>query len=230
MSENNSDALYHFEKNSTSLSLTLQQGLSDVQWGEIEELGANVLKGLEEYEAPLFIVDLSPLDYMGSAMVALIVRIWKVVKAKKGNMSVVCPNENVLEVISLAGLDKVWNMADNREEACQSLGVQAIQSGSGSIMGGGMHPGHVPPTASSPVLSILAGLTVLVAIVGIILQLAVPAVNPNVGFGIALGGATMALLVGLVSMMNDRGVFKYIGLGAVVCGIAILITALLNKP
>ena len=71
------------------------------------------------------------MNYMGSAIVALIVRVWKVVQAKGGKMVVLCPNPAVLEVIQLAGLDKVWTIASEPEAASKKLGLRTNHSGGG---------------------------------------------------------------------------------------------------
>lgn len=226
MSDGTGDIPYMFERHDKFLSLTLKPELNDVQWGEIETLGNNALTGIESYDVPTFIVDLSPLNYMGSAMVALIVRIWKMIKSKGGKMAVVCPNENVHEVLTLAGLDKVWIMTNTQEEAQKELGVKPkLQRAASSNYDEG-----VSESSSSPALAILAILAVVVGIVGLVLQLAVKSMDPNVGFGIALGGAVMAFLVGIVSLMNDRGGMKYISLVSVMGALGVLIVALINKP
>ncbi len=115
---------YNFHKYDQFVKLTLNPSLSDAPWGDIDELGRNVLGELDEYKTPAIMVDLSPLTYMGSAMVALIVRIWKVTKARSGQMVIVCANEMVLKVISLAGLDKVWKITPTLEQGYKELKVK----------------------------------------------------------------------------------------------------------
>jgi anti-anti-sigma factor len=117
-------ASYDFQKYDNFIQLTLNPPLSDAPWGDIDDLGKNVLNELETARTPSVLVDLSPLTYMGSAVVALIVRIWKATKGKSGEMVVLCSHPMVLKVISLAGLDKVWRITPNVETAYKELKVK----------------------------------------------------------------------------------------------------------
>jgi anti-anti-sigma factor len=112
-----------FEKLSGYCVLALTPAMNSCQWGEIERIGNEVLKDLEPVNTPHLIVDLSELDYIGSAMVALVVRIWKLVKSKKARMVVVNKNPMVLEVFKIAKLNEVWEIVEFREDALDLLGI-----------------------------------------------------------------------------------------------------------
>lgn len=112
-----------FEKHPGYCVLALTPAMNSCQWGEIEQIGNDVLKSLEPVNTPHLIVDLSDLDYIGSAMVALVVRIWKLVKAKKARMVVVNKNAMVLEVFKISKLNEVWEIVEFREDALGLLGV-----------------------------------------------------------------------------------------------------------
>lgn len=117
------DAPFRFTQEGNVSVLVLLPELNKVQWGEIDSIGNRVLNSLESKTSPSMIVDLSQLNYMGSAMVALIVRVWKATVAKKGKLSVICPHAEVREVLQVASLDKHWAIVDTLEEARTSLGV-----------------------------------------------------------------------------------------------------------
>ncbi|WP_175517767.1 STAS domain-containing protein [Planctomicrobium piriforme] len=106
------------------VTVILRPSVVQSSWTDIEAFGSDVRSELERRTAPACVVDLSPLNYMGSAIVALIVRVWKVVQARDGRMVVVCPNAAVLEVIRLAGLDKIWTVTPRLEDAQKKLGVK----------------------------------------------------------------------------------------------------------
>ncbi len=112
-----------FEKHAGYCVLALTPAMNSCQWGEIERVGNEVLKDLEPVNTPHLIVDLSELDYIGSAMVALVVRIWKLVKSKKARMVVVNKNPMVLEVFKISKLDEVWEIVEFRQDALEILGV-----------------------------------------------------------------------------------------------------------
>jgi len=118
---------YELLSQSNSVTVVLRPSVTQTSWSDVEAFGSNVRTELESRRAPACLIDLSPLTYMGSAIVALIVRIWKVVQAQGGKMVVVCPEPAVLEVIKLAGLDKIWTIAEDRESGFKKLGVRPVE-------------------------------------------------------------------------------------------------------
>ncbi len=125
------DAPFRFEQEGNLCILTLLPELNNVQWGEIDAIGTQILSSLESQSHPILIVDLSPLNYMGSAMVALIVRAWKATQPKKGRICVICPHAGVREVLKLAALDKVWDIVDDMDEARALVGAGRAYRSSG---------------------------------------------------------------------------------------------------
>lgn len=119
------DAPFRFTQEENVSILVLQQELNNVQWGEIDSIGTQVLNALADRTHPNVIVDLSQLNYMGSAMVALIVRVWKATMARKGKLAVVCPHDGVREVLKLASLDKHWAITNTQAEARKAVGAGA---------------------------------------------------------------------------------------------------------
>jgi len=128
------DAPFRFIQEENVSILILQPELNKVQWGEIDSIGTHVLNALASQPHPNVIVDLSELNYMGSAMVALIVRVWKATLAKKGKLSVVCPHAGVKEVLKLASLDKHWAITETQDEARKAVGAgrSSLRSGTSS--------------------------------------------------------------------------------------------------
>ena len=119
-----SESPYRFEDGDGYSALVLSPELSQLRWADIQEIGDDVLDRLSGREAPAFLVDLSALDYMDSATVALIVRLWKSIKDRDGRMVVVNQHQFVLEVLTLAGLHKIWSIVETRDEALQKLGLE----------------------------------------------------------------------------------------------------------
>lgn len=116
---------YRFEKADGYAVVSLEPELNNAQWSEIEKIGTDLLNQLSSVKSRAMIVDLSSLNYMGSAMVALIVRLWKSVKEDDGRMAVVNRDPNVFEVLKLAGLHKVWTIVDTKEQGIKALGKRA---------------------------------------------------------------------------------------------------------
>jgi anti-anti-sigma factor len=115
-------ATYRIEFDHNRAIVALLPSLNHVPWVEIEKVGADVVARLASLENPRLLVDLTPLDFMGSAQVALVVRIYKSVKERNGQLVVANKHPLVQEVLTLAGLDKLWTIVPSRDVALKVLG------------------------------------------------------------------------------------------------------------
>ena len=140
------ETYYRFDTVNGCLIITLLPELNDKQWADIERVGTEIVEQISTATSPpKVLVDLTPLSYMGSAMVALIVRLYKTVNSRGGKMAVVNQHELVFEVLKLAGLTKLWTIVPNREEAFAAMGVKpskavsiSSSSAAGGVQSGGM--------------------------------------------------------------------------------------------
>ncbi len=119
-----SDIYYQYEPQTSYDLVRLLPTLNSAQWSDIERTGGDLLQKLDASRTSALLMDLSEMTYMGSAVVALIVRCWKSLKARNGKLVVVCDNDVVREVLVLAGLDKLWPVVDSGERGLQELGIR----------------------------------------------------------------------------------------------------------
>ena len=208
----NSESPYQFERLDNYTLLTLHPLINDGQWGNVSQVGTEILNRLEAMENPSLVVDLSPLDYMGSAQVALLVRIWKSLKTSKGSMAVQCPGETAKAVLATAGLKSVWKIVDTREEALTAVGVRDSYSSNESA-----------PRVGSPVLGIIA---VAIAVAAIFLcvfgQKFIPA---PASFGVVVVFALASLAAGGTAAILATGFSKWVGATAAVVSVGVFLWA-----
>lgn len=107
----------------------IKKSLTETNWSDIDLVGQEILKSIEQISRPQLMLDLSELDYMGSSMVALLLRIWKQVNAQEGQMVFVNREEGIYEILKLAGLTKIWTICESREEASKHLVSPLQQTG-----------------------------------------------------------------------------------------------------
>jgi anti-anti-sigma factor len=122
---------YRLERDQTRTIVTLLPGLNDVPWSDIERIGGDILQRLQEIPSPALLVDLCALNYMGSVQVALVVRMFKAVKERGGKLVVANSDPMVQQVLNIAGLDKLWTTADDRDEGLKLLGGAADAAAGG---------------------------------------------------------------------------------------------------
>lgn len=201
---------YRLELENRRVIVSLLPELNEVPWSDIEKVGSEILEKLQGIQGPNLLVDLCSLSYMGSAQVALVVRMFKSVKEKSGKMVVANQNPLVLEVLTLAGLNKVWTIVDSRERGLSMLGGGGRSSTSSSAV-----------EEENPLPGVVAMIAVFVAALFLVIHLANPSLIPARG-GLmgALACGAVSFLAGLWAMNNGN---RSLGIGVLVAAMAILL-------
>ncbi len=105
--------------------VTFPKEICKASLAEIRDTGEQVVRELAYQKAPQCLVDLTALDYMGSSMVASIVRIWKAIEANQGRMVVAVSSIGVREVLRVTGLSRVWTIKTSYDTALHELGFSS---------------------------------------------------------------------------------------------------------
>ena len=211
-----SDSPYRVENVGGHAVILLLPELNTVPWGDIERIGGELLARINELKVPSVLVDLSALDYMGSAMVALVVRIWKAVKERDGRMVVVNRDDNVFEVLRLAGLVKVWTIVRTRDEGLAELGY-----GAGS--------------SSARRLSLLLIAVAVAALVGAGLGLfatLTPSrwMDREPALAVAFVCAAVGLIAGTITGLKETGGRRIFGVAVVLLSLGVIVAGAFNLP
>ncbi|MEO2018313.1 MAG: STAS domain-containing protein, partial [Fuerstiella sp.] len=118
-----SSKLFIFEEQRGFCSVQFNPILMTLTWGDVESATSKIIQQLEQSRRKSLLVDLGAMDMINSGLIASLVRMWKMMQEKKGQFSLVSPNEVVTDVLKSAGLWKLWSVVDDREEAAYDLGV-----------------------------------------------------------------------------------------------------------
>ena len=209
-----SETPYRLEANNRCTIVALLPALNNVQWAEIEQIGSDALAQLEKSRTPVLLVDLSELEYMGSAMVALIVRLWKAVQKHGGRMVVVNRHPLVFEVLKLAGLHTVWTIVESRDDAFKQLGIRSAGAGDGG--------------AGGVLLGILA---VIGAIAGLLLRLSPEnLIDDKAALALELGSSAFGLMVGAVLAARHAGLRRGFGVFVIVACVVVIAVGVAKRP
>ena len=184
------------------MAVTLRPELNEVPWTDIERIGSGVVGRVASRDRPRVLVDLSELSHMGSAMVALVVRIWKAVSEKHGRMVVVNRHELVTEVLQISGLAGKWTIVPSRQDALASFDG----TGGSGIAGGASKAGLA--------LTILSGVFLLAGALALADAAASGSVASSLGrvttIWIGLGCAIASLLCGAIATARTHGNLKLV--------------------
>ena len=179
-----------------------------MNWHDVEAATTDVVRRLRESEHLSVMVDLSQMQMINSGLIASLVRIWKAMKERNGQFSIVSPNENVTEVLKTAGLWKLWSVVENREEAVYELGVSKA-----AIVE--RHERRFLMLVAVP-CSVIAAL----ALIPMFLKHSeVMGINAQLT---ALLFASAAVATGLISVLKDSGISRIVSSVAVALGILVL--------
>lgn len=85
----------------------------------IHELG-NELENVVKEKINL-VIDLSNVDYVSSAVLGRLVKIFKMVRNAKGKMKLAGVKNNILQVFKITKLDKMFEIHPTREKAVRSF-------------------------------------------------------------------------------------------------------------
>jgi anti-anti-sigma factor len=182
--------------------VTLRPALVSAPWADVERAGTRVVEELKSQKAPRCVVDLSPLTYIGSAQVALIVRIWKTIRSAEGNCAVACPNRVVLDVIVLAGLDKVWTIRPTRATALAVLGGERARNNAAAL-------------AAAAAVAVVAAATAAAG--AVLLFLKTPQTEQAAPW-MQFGGASVAVIAGLACAVAATGWRRWLGIASILVG------------
>ena len=89
--------------------------------GAIAEMGDVLLNQATEAEPPRMVLDLSETNYIGSAFVELLVRVWKRLTQRGGTMALCGLRPFCTEVLRVTRLDRLWNAFPTRDQAVAAV-------------------------------------------------------------------------------------------------------------
>jgi len=200
---------YRLERDQARTIVALLPELNEAPWSDIDRIGTEIVQRLHEVASPALLVDLCSLQYMGSSQVALVVRLFKTVKERGGKMVVANRDPMVLEVMTLAGLNKLWTITPSREDALRLLG------GSGETNG---NAGHWQGWLGT--VCVAASLVGLIATISRATWMA-----PNMAIALEFTAAGVAFLFGLWGVLKGSGGPRVLGAGVVVGSVALLLSS-----
>lgn len=85
------------------------------------DLIASMLAAADEAEPPKMVLDLSQTEYFDSQFVEVMIRIWKRISQRGGEMMLCGLRPFCADVIRILKLDSVWAIHNTRDEAVAAL-------------------------------------------------------------------------------------------------------------
>ncbi len=87
----------------------------------LEEIRGALLSEASRADPPLMVLDLSGTDYIGSAFMELLVRVWKRLTERGGAMVLCGLRPFCAEVLRVTGLDRLWRVFPTQDQAVTTI-------------------------------------------------------------------------------------------------------------
>lgn len=190
-------AAYEFEEGRGFTVVAFNPSIADATWGDIEQVGTDIKERIESATPPVFLVDLTRLQYMGSSVVALIVKLWKAAGERNGGIVVINSSSVIHEVLDIAGLTRLWTIVESREEAETVI----------------TRPPFREPSKMTTYLLSVFGWVAAAGASGLIAgqQKQMFAIESDVTKAVALVCAGLAAITGITSTVRDTGFWRVLG-------------------
>ena len=95
--------------------------LPSLNWVELETASLSIFEMLNQHPDAKVLVDMTFLDFCGSTLLGIIMRIWLKVSKQNGAMVVCLSNPQIARLLKVTQLDKVWKICPTREAAHVAL-------------------------------------------------------------------------------------------------------------
>jgi anti-anti-sigma factor len=97
------------------------EDLTSIEWNWIEPLSEAVFAELASFESPRVVVDLEGVSAFSAAFLALLLRIWRHVESRGGQMILCGVNESAYKLLRITALESTWRRYPSRDLALQAL-------------------------------------------------------------------------------------------------------------
>jgi anti-sigma B factor antagonist len=121
MDKSESTDVFTIERHGDLTLIAATPTLENLEFGLEEQVASLVIAPLRRQQAPLVVFDLSAVDYFGSMFLAILLRCWKLVQSKGGEMVLAGVSDRARELLRITALDMVWPMYGTRREAMEAL-------------------------------------------------------------------------------------------------------------
>ena len=114
---------FQLEWHGEALVIIPAGNIESLNWEYVEQAAELVLVPLRRKEVPLAVFDLERAPYFGSVFLALLLRSYKLVKLKGGEMVLCNVGRLGRDLLSTTCLDTLWAVYETREQALEAIGA-----------------------------------------------------------------------------------------------------------
>lgn len=112
---------FRLEWHGSAVILTPSPNVEKMPWEVIEQAADIVMEPLRSGAAQMAVIDLSEVEFFGSAFLAMLLRCHTAIKSKGGELLIAGPSKAARDLLKLTNLDTLWAIYATREEALKAI-------------------------------------------------------------------------------------------------------------
>ncbi len=114
--------VFQIDRHGDVLVIVASEGLETIDPTLIDDGAAELILGpIRGLAEPMVVFDLERVSYFGSTFLALLIRCWKVVSTRNGQLVLAGVSGRARELLQMTSLDLILPMYPTRREAIESL-------------------------------------------------------------------------------------------------------------
>lgn len=110
------------ELHGNTLLLNSLTQLGSLNEPEIAHETAELLELINSSQPTNLVIDLSHSDYLGTVMLSAVLRLWKRIAQRGGNLVLCNVSQKVAQILRLTKLDSIWPIYGSRDQAFHAIG------------------------------------------------------------------------------------------------------------
>jgi anti-anti-sigma factor len=95
--------------------------LSELEAERVEQEAPVLADLVDQHNASNVVIDFCKTDYFGSDALYLLIRVWRRVRARDGQMVLCNLSEHEIDILRTTKLNEIWPIADTREQALAKI-------------------------------------------------------------------------------------------------------------
>ena len=119
--QTDSDKIFLTDDSGGVLVIAPMGNLPSLNWVELESASLGVVEMVSQHPEGKVLVDLTFLEFCGSTLLGIIMRIWTKVTQAGGTMVLCQSSPQISQLLKLTQLDKLWTIYPSREAARLAL-------------------------------------------------------------------------------------------------------------
>jgi anti-sigma B factor antagonist len=112
---------FRLEWHGNTVIITPSPSIEQMPWDLTEQAADIVMEPLKSSPSPMAVIDLSEVEFFGSAFLALLLRCHTAVKSRGGELVLSGPSKTARDLLKLTALDTLWAIYETRAEAIEAV-------------------------------------------------------------------------------------------------------------